>query len=217
MQKNNYGFGVDEKAKKIDNEHSDEAIELKDENDKKLVVVKKMKTNVTCLPTTLLDQAGARGAKQAAQSVLFQEGKVSLSAGAQNPNDYSNLQVGAEVKQYFEFISRYFYFSFKIQLYKVPQMVLDAKLKPFIPDYLPETLVLVALDESALNQSKRAKFDLLMRENVKVTKRAKILLFMLQKMLITTQRKLQHVLMMQQKYIKKSNLHLFHILNQACY
>ncbi|CAD8119677.1 unnamed protein product [Paramecium primaurelia] len=125
MQKNDYGFGGDEKVKKIDNEHYDETIELEDgeigsgEEDEDQY------------------QAGARGAQQAEQSVGFQEGKVPLPAGAYNSNDYSNLQVGAEVKQLFELQ----YMSASKQnsifhLYKAPQMVLDAKLKPFIPDYV---------------------------------------------------------------------------------
>ncbi|CAD8113647.1 unnamed protein product [Paramecium sonneborni] len=172
MQKNDYGFGGDEKVKKIDNEHYDEAIELKDEDDEEIVSGEEDEDQY---------QAGARAGQQAAQSAGFQDGKVPLPAGAYNTNDYSNLQVGAEVKQLFEYIARY----------KAPQMVLDAKLKPFIPDYVPaigevdafikmprpdgqpETLGLVTLDEPALNQSKKAKLDLLMREYVKVANRGK--------------------------------------------
>ncbi|CAD8106796.1 unnamed protein product [Paramecium primaurelia] len=158
MQKNDYGFGGDEKVKKIDNEHYDETIELEDgeigsgEEDEDQY------------------QAGARGAQQAEQSVGFQEGKVPLPAGAYNSNDYSNLQVGAEVKQLFELQ----YMSASKQnsifhLYKAPQMVLDAKLKPFIPDYVTA----IGEDEPTLNQSKKAKLDLLMREYVKVANRGK--------------------------------------------
>ncbi|CAD8105012.1 unnamed protein product [Paramecium primaurelia] len=111
MQKKDYGFGGDEKVKKINNEHYDEAIELEDRDDGEIGSGEEDEDQY---------QAGARGAQQAAQSVGFQEGKVPLPASAYNSNDYLNLQVGAEVKQ----------------LYKAPQMVLDAKLKPFIPDYV---------------------------------------------------------------------------------
>ncbi|CAD8112043.1 unnamed protein product [Paramecium primaurelia] len=178
MQKNDYGFDVDEKLKEIHNKHSDEAIKLKEEDDQEVGCGQEDETNVY--------QAGARGAKQAAQSVVFQEEKVSLPV-AQIPNDYSNLQVGAEVKQLFEFIARYFHFSFKLQLYKVPQIVLDAILKPFIPDYAPETIGLFTLDQSAINQSQIRFTD---ERNVKVINRGKKYYYLSYKKL-TTQRKLQ--------------------------
>lgn len=44
--------------------------------------------------------------QQAAQSTGFQDGKVPIPAGAYNPNDYSNLQVGSEVKELFKYVER---------------------------------------------------------------------------------------------------------------
>ncbi len=41
--------------------------------------------------------------------------------------DYSQLNVGPELKDLFEFIERY----------KPSEVVLDTRLKPFIPDFIP--------------------------------------------------------------------------------
>ncbi|MGH0129779.1 UNVERIFIED_CONTAM: hypothetical protein FKN15_059463 [Acipenser sinensis] len=47
--------------------------------------------------------------------------------GAYDPNDYNHLPVTAEIKELFQYISRY-----------TPQTIeLDHKLKPFIPDFIP--------------------------------------------------------------------------------
>ncbi|GAB1294132.1 Intraflagellar transport protein 46 homolog [Apodemus speciosus] len=47
--------------------------------------------------------------------------------GAYDPADYEHLPVSAEIKELFEYISRY-----------TPQLIdLDHKLKPFIPDFIP--------------------------------------------------------------------------------
>jgi len=79
------------------------------------------------------------------------------------------LQVSQEVKELFKYITRY----------KPEHKELDTKLRPFIPDYIPsvgevdamlkmdrpdgkdEALGLNHLDEPALNQSKKAKLDLI--------------------------------------------------------
>uniref|UniRef100_G3U9V2 Intraflagellar transport protein 46 homolog n=1 Tax=Loxodonta africana TaxID=9785 RepID=G3U9V2_LOXAF len=47
--------------------------------------------------------------------------------GAYDPADYEHLPVSAEIKELFQYISRY-----------TPQLIdLDHKLKPFIPDFIP--------------------------------------------------------------------------------
>ncbi|CAD8112270.1 unnamed protein product [Paramecium primaurelia] len=178
---NDYGFDVDEKVKEIHNKHSDEAIELKEEDDQEIGYGQEDETNV-------MYQAGARGAKQAAQSVVFQEDKVSLP-GAQIPNDYSNLQVGAEVKQLFEFIKllKQFWMQNQSHLFQIMH------LRQLI--YLHQQSNYVQFkDQSAINQSKRTKLDLI--------NRGKKYYYLSYKKL-TTQRKLQHGLLMKQKCIKK--------------
>ena len=47
--------------------------------------------------------------------------------GTYNPADYANLNVGADVKDIFDYISRY----------KPQKIDLETKLKPFVPDYVP--------------------------------------------------------------------------------
>ena len=47
--------------------------------------------------------------------------------GTYNPADYANLNVGADVKDIFDYISRY----------KPQKIELETKLKPFVPEYVP--------------------------------------------------------------------------------
>ena len=88
--------------------------------------------------------------------------------GAYNPNDYATLKVNQEVKDLFEYITRY----------KPQKISLDTKMKPFIPDYIPavgevdaflkmprpdtgkEELGVTVLDEPALNCEDKTTLEL---------------------------------------------------------
>uniref|UniRef100_A0A0B7A5U1 Intraflagellar transport protein 46 homolog n=1 Tax=Arion vulgaris TaxID=1028688 RepID=A0A0B7A5U1_9EUPU len=97
--------------------------------------------------------------------------------GAYDPADYVNLAVSPEVKELFQYITRY-----------TPQAIeLDHKLKPFIPDYIPavgdidafikiarpdskpDTLGLTVLDEPCAKQSDPTVLDLQLRAISKQT------------------------------------------------
>ncbi|XP_013075673.1 intraflagellar transport protein 46 homolog isoform X3 [Biomphalaria glabrata] len=97
--------------------------------------------------------------------------------GAYDPTDYENLSVSAEIKELFQYITRY-----------TPQAIeLDHKLKPFIPDYIPavgdidafikiprpdkkpDTLGLTVLDEPCAKQSDPTVLDLQLRAISKQT------------------------------------------------
>ncbi|XP_012939319.1 intraflagellar transport protein 46 homolog [Aplysia californica] len=97
--------------------------------------------------------------------------------GAYDPADYENLSVSAEIKELFQYITRY-----------TPQSIeLDHKLKPFIPDYIPavgdidafikiarpdskpDTLGLTVLDEPCAKQSDPTVLDLQLRAISKQT------------------------------------------------
>lgn len=98
-----------------------------------------------------------------------------------NPQDYKNLQVTSEISELFKYIERF----------KPNFMELEATLKVFIPEYIPavgevdaylkmprpdgeqEQLGLYQMDEPALNQSKKAKLDLMMNEFMKKKKTGK--------------------------------------------
>jgi intraflagellar transport protein 46 len=61
--------------------------------------------------------------------------KVPIPQGAYNSADYANLNVASDIKELFKYIDRYL---IPLQLrYKAPSMELEAKLKPFIPEYIP--------------------------------------------------------------------------------
>ena len=90
--------------------------------------------------------------------------------GTYNPADYADLQVSREVKELFDYISRY----------KPQKVELETKLKPFIPDYVPavgevdaclkmpkpdkdgskEDLGILQLDEPALNCEDKTVLEL---------------------------------------------------------
>lgn len=91
--------------------------------------------------------------------------------GAYDPADYENLPVTPEIKELFQYITRY-----------TPQTIeLDHKLKPFIPDFIPavgdidafikiirpdskpDTLGLTVLDEPCSKQSDPTVLDLQLR------------------------------------------------------
>ena len=92
--------------------------------------------------------------------------------GMYKPEDYANLPVDKETKDLFEYITRF----------KPVTLELETKLRAFIPEYIPavgevdaflkipkpdaspETLGLIDLDEPKLNQSKKAKLDLIFRD-----------------------------------------------------
>ncbi|XP_078464158.1 intraflagellar transport protein 46 homolog isoform X2 [Lampetra fluviatilis] len=95
--------------------------------------------------------------------------------GAYDPADYEHLAVSAEVKELFQYITRY-----------TPQTIeLDMKLKPFIPDFIPavgdidaflkvpppdgkpDTLGLTGLDEPCARQSDPTVLTLWLTENSK--------------------------------------------------
>ncbi|XP_059148800.1 intraflagellar transport protein 46 homolog isoform X3 [Physella acuta] len=97
--------------------------------------------------------------------------------GAYDPADFENLSVSAEIKELFQYITRY-----------TPQAIeLDHKLKPFIPDYIPavgdidafikiarpdnkpDTLGLTVLDEPCAKQSDPTVLDLQLRAISKQT------------------------------------------------
>ena len=91
--------------------------------------------------------------------------------GAYNPQDYANLDVGGEIREIFEYISRY----------KPHEVELDTSLKCFIPDYIPavgemdafikipqpdgksDDLGLRVLDEPAATQSDATVLELQLR------------------------------------------------------
>ncbi|RUS83913.1 hypothetical protein EGW08_008327, partial [Elysia chlorotica] len=96
---------------------------------------------------------------------------------AYDPKDFENLAVSAEIKELFQYITRY-----------TPQSIeLDHKLKPFIPDYIPavgdidafikiarpdskpDTLGLTVLDEPCAKQSDPTVLDLQLRAISKQT------------------------------------------------
>ncbi|CAL1537177.1 unnamed protein product [Lymnaea stagnalis] len=97
--------------------------------------------------------------------------------GAYDPAEYENLSVSSEIKELFQYITRY-----------TPQAIeLDHKLKPFIPDYIPavgdidafikiarpdnkpDTLGLTVLDEPCAKQSDPTVLDLQLRAISKQT------------------------------------------------
>ncbi|CAG5123981.1 unnamed protein product, partial [Candidula unifasciata] len=96
---------------------------------------------------------------------------------AYDPSDYENLAVSSDIKDLFQYITRY-----------TPQVIeLDHKLKPFIPDYIPavgdidafikiprpdnkpDTLGLTVLDEPCAKQSDPTVLDLQLRAISKQT------------------------------------------------
>ncbi|XP_048036599.1 intraflagellar transport protein 46 homolog [Megalobrama amblycephala] len=99
----------------------------------------------------------------------------SAPEGAYDPADYEHLPVTAEIKELFQYITRY-----------TPQTIeLDHKLKPFIPDFIPavgdidaflkvpradgkaDNLGLLVLDEPCVKQSDPTVLSLWLSENSK--------------------------------------------------
>jgi len=99
------------------------------------------------------------------------DGEDKRTAGQYDPSNFAHLDVSAEVRDLFKYITRF-----------RPQTVeLDTKLKAFIPDYIPavgevdafikpsrpdnqqETLGLLTIDEPCLNQSKESTMRLLIQ------------------------------------------------------
>lgn len=88
--------------------------------------------------------------------------------GTYNPNEFAQLQVSNDVKELFEYITRY----------KPQKIDLETKLKPFVPDYVPavgevdaflkmtkpdgqkEDLGIAQLDEPALNCEDKTVLEL---------------------------------------------------------
>jgi len=102
--------------------------------------------------------------------------------GAYDPAQYANLPVSNEIKEIFEYITRY----------KPQKIDLDAKIKPFIPDYMPavgevdafikmprpdnskEELGIMVLDEPALNNEDKTVLELKYVQSKNVTRAAPI-------------------------------------------
>lgn len=98
--------------------------------------------------------------------------------GAYNPAQFANLPVSSEIKDLFEYIQRY----------KPQKVELDAKIKPFIPDYIPavgevdaflkmpkpdgtkEDLGISVLDEPALNNEDKTVLELKYVQSKNVTR-----------------------------------------------
>ncbi|XP_072449586.1 intraflagellar transport protein 46 homolog isoform X3 [Chiloscyllium punctatum] len=86
--------------------------------------------------------------------------------GAYDPADYEHLPTSNEIKELFQYITRY-----------TPQSIeLDHKLKPFIPDFIPsvprpdgkpDNLGLIPLDEPCAKQSDPTVLSLWLTENSK--------------------------------------------------
>ena len=88
--------------------------------------------------------------------------------GAYNANQFVNLPVSNEIKELFEYITRY----------KPQKIDLETKIKPFIPDYIPavgevdaflkmpkpdgtkEDLGITVLDEPSLNHEDKTVLEL---------------------------------------------------------
>ena len=88
--------------------------------------------------------------------------------GAYNPLQYANLPVTGEIKELFEYITRF----------KPQKIELDTKIKPFVPDFVPavgevdsflkmpkpdgtnEDLGITVLDEPALNSEDKTVLEL---------------------------------------------------------
>ncbi|XP_019904000.1 intraflagellar transport protein 46 homolog isoform X2 [Esox lucius] len=105
-----------------------------------------------------------------------EEGELgSAPEGAYDPSDYDHLPVSTEIKELFQYITRY-----------TPQTIeLDHKLKPFIPDFIPavgdidaflkvprpdgkaDNLGLLVLDEPCTKQSDPTVLSLWLSENSK--------------------------------------------------
>ncbi|GMI20800.1 hypothetical protein TeGR_g5469 [Tetraparma gracilis] len=99
------------------------------------------------------------------------EGGTLQVPGAYNPEDYASLDVGGDVREIFDYISRY----------KPHEVELDTSLKCFIPDYIPavgemdafikiptpaggsDDLGLKVLDEPAASQSDSTVLELQLR------------------------------------------------------
>ena len=102
--------------------------------------------------------------------------------GAYNPLEYANLNVSGEVKELFEYITRY----------KPQKIDLETKLKPFVPDYIPaigevdaflkmpkpdgasEDLGINMLDEPALNNEDKTVLEMKYIQSKNVTRPAHI-------------------------------------------
>lgn len=171
---NRRGGDNDEKTQKIENHHYDEAVEISeggseipsdpdqdgeqggdDEPDDPTPPQQKPNAKAKFEPLV-------RGS--ADSDANDEDGEDKRTAGQYDPSIYANLDVSAEVKDLFKYITRF-----------RPQTVeLDTKLKAFIPDYIPavgevdafikpprpdnqaETLGLLTIDEPCLNQSKES-------------------------------------------------------------
>ncbi|CAD7928273.1 unnamed protein product [Amoebophrya sp. A25] len=106
-----------------------------------------------------------------ASSTSSSEDEETLVAGQYNPADYAHLKVSPEIKELFQYITRY----------KPHAIELDTKLKAFIPDFIPsigevdamikiprpdgkaDGLGLTRLDEPCLNPSDPTVLELQLR------------------------------------------------------
>jgi intraflagellar transport protein 46 len=121
------------------------------------------------------DEDGSEGSSEEEED--DDEGSGAAVEGAYDPADYEHLPVTPEIKELFQYITRY-----------TPQTIdLEHKLKPFIPDFIPavgdidafikiprpdgkpDTLGLTVLDEPCAKQSDPTVLDLQLRAISKQT------------------------------------------------
>lgn len=198
------GVGNRADAKKVDNQHYDEAVDVSDEGTEEETVsqsledsnmsdlaspIHKRQTKPVKLSQSVTEsqdeEAAAAKHGQISTNKSFpqpdggrgsedeeseEDGGAGANQGGQgqkqkvklyNPNDWLHMKVPQDIKELFDYITRY----------KPQDIELDTKLKPFIPDYIPavgdidaflkvpppdsrfDGLGLVELDEPASSQS----------------------------------------------------------------
>ncbi|EAR96866.2 intraflagellar transport complex B protein 46 carboxy-terminal protein (macronuclear) [Tetrahymena thermophila SB210] len=164
--------GADIKAEKIENQHMDERIELDSEGQSEEIQSQEEEDHQDDKQDDSLQNSNQNKGKNAGRQNYNRtdedeqdyEAKNTNIPGAYNPADYAHLDVSNEIKELFRYVQRY----------QPETKELDAKLKPFIPDYYPaigevdayikmprpdkkdEILGLQILDEPCLNQSNKA-------------------------------------------------------------
>lgn len=175
----------------VDNQHHDEVYEINDDEEEDIPSgdSEQMQPPPKSQAVGTRNQASSPGSDLDSQHQApmhgFQQSKdedaggsdneAPIFAGAYNPADYAGLNVGAEVKDLFQYITRF----------KPHHVELETKLKPFIPEYIPsvgevdaflkppkpdgsqEEMGLTSLDEPKLNQSDPALLELQLRPFIK--------------------------------------------------
>ncbi|CAD8181202.1 unnamed protein product [Paramecium pentaurelia] len=183
-----YGFGCDGKVKKVDNEHYDKAIELKDEDDQEIGSGEEDEDQY---------QAEARGAQLSGFKkerflcllVLTIQMIIQIYKYEQKSNNFLSIFLSISIfnlrynkclhkKRILNFkytkLLKWFWMLNQIHLYQI-MYLLKVKLihSQKCQDLMANLRHLVQLHQQSiyLNKSKKAKLDLLMREYVKVANR----------------------------------------------